>query len=114
MKYRNQGISPDHTLSIHLTKQEKINLKNLQTKLIKKHKKYVSLGEIARAAIINKIDSLDLKNKKLKRKNKKPVRISITATKKLFRDIKLAAQESEEKTISDFMRNAIFEFYRIK
>jgi hypothetical protein len=112
MKYRNQGISPDHTMTIHLTEKEKEFLKKCQKQIIKTNDRYVSFGEMVRIAIIEKINKLDLKHKKLKEKDRKPVRISITATNELFRNIKLATQESKESSISDFMRNAIFEYYK--
>ena len=114
MKYRNQGISPDHTLSVHLTQKEKASINTLHRKLNAKSDIYISIGEIARQAIIKRIEKFNLKNKRLKKKEKKPCRISITATNELLRNIKLATQESDETCISDFMRNAIFEYYKSK
>ena len=113
MKYRNQGISPDHTLTIRLTQKEKASINTLHRELNAKSDTYISIGEIAREAIIRKIEKFNLKHKRLKKKKNKPYRISITATDKLLKNIKLATQESNETCISDFMRDAIIKHYKI-
>lgn len=111
MKYKNQGVTPDHTLTIRMTKQEKKYLLKLQKKLNSENDCHVSVSEIVREAVIEKIKQLNLEGKKLKKKEEKKCRISIPATNKLFQEIKLATQMSTDKSISDFMRNAIFEYH---
>ena len=114
MKYRHQGISPEHTMCVRFTKKEKKILQQLHKKLNAESDCYISMGELVRRAVIAKIEQFNLKNKRLKKKEKRLVKVSVTATEKLNRQIKAAFQESTDKSLSEFMRTAIFEYYKLK
>jgi len=114
MKYRNQGITPDFNLTIQMKKWEKKQLQKIQNDLMKETGSFISIAEMARRAIHSKIRKLKIKQKRVRKEKTRDVRIALTATKELYRDIKIATQETNESSVSDFMRKAIFEYYGIK